>query len=124
MQASINGIRLNYQVEGPGSAPTVVLHHPLATNLTVWDELTVALSPRYRVVRFDARGHGDSGRAGAYAWHAHVHDIVSVMRTFDTPVHLVGHSMGGGQAVDAARADIKLSDEKGDCAADLIQKLR
>ena len=28
---------------------TVVLHHPLATNLTIWDELTAALTPRYRV---------------------------------------------------------------------------
>ena len=45
MQASINGIRLTYEVEGASAAPTVVLHHPLATNLSTWDELTAALSP-------------------------------------------------------------------------------
>ena len=34
MQATINGIRMNYDVSGAESAPPVVLHHPLATNLT------------------------------------------------------------------------------------------
>ncbi len=58
MEATINGIRMNYAVEGPETAVPVVLHHPLATNMTIWDELTAALTPRYRVVRFDARGHG------------------------------------------------------------------
>ena len=56
MEATINGIRMNYAVDGPETAIPVVLHHPLATNMTIWDELTAALIPRYRVVRFDARG--------------------------------------------------------------------
>ena len=58
MQATINGIRMNYEVAGSDKAPVVVLHHPLATNLTIWDEITPVLTPKYRVVRFDARGHG------------------------------------------------------------------
>ena len=60
MQATINGIRMNYRVEGAEAAPPVVLHHSLAMNLTLWDELAAALLPRYRVVRFDARGHGQT----------------------------------------------------------------
>src|SRR4026208_1298585 len=58
MQATINGFRMNFAEEGPEAAPAGILPHPLATDLTVWDELTAALLPRYRVVRFDARGHG------------------------------------------------------------------
>ena len=46
MQATINGIRMTYQVEGSDKAPTIVLHHPLATNLTIWDEITPALTQR------------------------------------------------------------------------------
>ena len=34
MQATINGIRMNYEVAGSDKAPAIVLHHPLATNLT------------------------------------------------------------------------------------------
>ena len=60
MQASINGIRMTYDVSGAESAPVVVLHHPLATNLTMWDEITPVLTGKYRVVRFDARGHGQT----------------------------------------------------------------
>jgi 3-oxoadipate enol-lactonase len=97
MQASINGIRLNYQVEGPGEAPTVVLHHPLATNLTVWDELTAALAPRYRVVRFDARGHGQSEASPApYTFPMLTADAIGLMDHLKIArAHFLGLSMGG-----------------------------
>ncbi len=44
--------------------PWVTLSHGLATDLSMWDELTEALSDRYRVLRYDARGHGEFGGAG------------------------------------------------------------
>lgn len=97
MQASINGIRLNYQVEGPDQASTVVLHHPLATNLTIWDELTAALTPRYRVVRFDARGHGQSEASPApYTFPQLNADAIGLMDHLKIErAHFVGLSMGG-----------------------------
>src|SRR5690606_28300906 len=58
MRAKINGIGMTYEVSGRTDAPAVVLHHPLATNLSTWDALTAALEPTYRVIRMDARGHG------------------------------------------------------------------
>jgi 3-oxoadipate enol-lactonase len=97
MQASINGIRLNYQVDGPDTAPTVVLHHPLATNLTIWDELTAALTPRYRVVRFDARGHGESEASKApYSFATLGADVIGLMDHLKIGrAHFLGLSMGG-----------------------------
>ena len=97
MQASINGIRLNYQVDGPDQAPTVVLHHPLATNLTIWDELTAALTPRYRVVRFDARGHGESEASKApYSFATLGADVIGLMDHLKIErAHFLGLSMGG-----------------------------
>jgi len=97
MQASINGIRLSYQVDGPGAAPTVVLHHPLATNLTVWDELTAALTPRYRVVRFDARGHGETEASKApYSFATLSADVTGLMDHLKIErAHFLGLSMGG-----------------------------
>jgi 3-oxoadipate enol-lactonase len=97
MQASINGIRLNFEVEGPGAAPAVVLHHPLATNLATWDELTAALVPRYRVVRFDARGHGQSEASKApYTFATLSADVIGLMDHLKLErAHFLGLSMGG-----------------------------
>ncbi len=97
MQASINGIRLSYEAEGPSAAPAVVLHHPLATNLSTWDELTAALAPRYRVVRFDARGHGRSEASKApYSFATLSADVVGLMDHLEIErAHFLGLSMGG-----------------------------
>ena len=97
MQATINGFRMNYAVEGPGSAPPVILHHPLATDLTIWDELTAALAPRYRVVRFDARGHGASEATPApYDLATLSADVVALMDHLGIARgHYLGLSMGG-----------------------------
>ena len=37
-QARINGLNIQYAVSGAATAPPVLLHHPLAPNLAVWDE--------------------------------------------------------------------------------------
>ena len=65
--AKINGIAIRYEVQGAASAPAVVLHHPLATNLTFWDEAIAALSPNYRVIRFDARARTSYGTCAQFA---------------------------------------------------------
>jgi 3-oxoadipate enol-lactonase len=97
MQATINGFRMNFQVEGPASAPAVLLHHPLATDLTIWDELTAALAPRYRVVRADARGHGTSEATPApYSFATLSADVIALMDHLDIArAHFLGLSMGG-----------------------------
>jgi 3-oxoadipate enol-lactonase len=97
MQATINGFRMNYAVEGPESAPTVVLHHPLATDLSIWDELTAALLPRYRVVRFDARGQGASeATAAPYNLATLAADTVALLDHLKIArAHFLGLSMGG-----------------------------
>ena len=95
--ARINGIVLRYDVQGDKGAPAVVLHHPLATNLTFWDELTAALLPKYRVVRFDARGHGKSeAPIGRYAFETLAGDVVALMdHAGVAKAGYVGLSMGG-----------------------------
>jgi 3-oxoadipate enol-lactonase len=97
MQATINGIRMNYDVAGKESAPPIVLHHPLATNLTIWDELTTALTPRYRVVRFDARGHGKTeAPKGPYNFETLTADTIGLMDHLKIDkAHYLGLSMGG-----------------------------
>jgi 3-oxoadipate enol-lactonase len=95
--ALINGITMRYAVAGPTDAPAVVLHHPLATNLTYWDELTAALVPAYRVVRFDARGHGlTEAPMGRYNFDVLADDVTGLMDHVGvTRAAFIGLSMGG-----------------------------
>lgn len=95
--ARVNGISMRYDVQGDKAAPAVVLHHPLATDLTFWDELTAALRPRYRVIRFDARGHGRSeAPVGRYSFETLAADVVALMDHIGcAKAGYVGLSMGG-----------------------------
>ena len=97
MHATVNGFRMSFAVEGPDAGPAVILHHPLATDLTIWDELTAALRPRYRVVRFDARGHGASEATRApYDFAMLGADVVGLMDHLKIArAHFLGLSMGG-----------------------------
>ncbi len=109
MQATINGIGMNYDVAGGESAPVVVLHHPLATNLTMWDELTPVLAGKYRVVRFDARGHGQTeAPKGPYTFETLAADVVALMDHLKiNKADFLGLSMGGmvGQYLGLLHAD-------------------
>ena len=97
MRARINDIDMNYAVSGKADAPPVVLHHPLATELSIWDELTAALEPSYRVIRLDARGHGlTDAPSGPYDMGRLADDVVGLMDHLGIPkTRYLGLSMGG-----------------------------
>ena len=97
MKSTVNGIAINYELSGAADGPAVVLHHPLATNLSCWDELTAALEEKYRVLRLDARGHGQSDApAGAYTFETLAKDVVDLMTACGIEkASFLGLSMGG-----------------------------
>ncbi|MDT0275895.1 alpha/beta fold hydrolase [Blastococcus goldschmidtiae] len=95
-----DGVRLHVEVHGPADAPvTVLFSHGFATRSAVYDQQWTALRGRARLVRYDQRGHGASGWAGVRS--AGVdrlgRDLEQVVDELagDTPVVVVGHSMGG-----------------------------
>lgn len=98
------GIDVHVAEWGDPDADPVLLCHGFWDHVRSFALLAPLLARRYRVVAMDARGHGDSGWAGAYSWTTWVTDIVNVIRDLGRPVLLVGHSMSGGQTTDAARA--------------------
>ncbi|MEU2927918.1 3-oxoadipate enol-lactonase [Streptomyces sp. NPDC007251] len=51
---------LNHRIEGPASAPALLLGPSLGTSYALWDTLAPELSARHRVVRWDLPGHGGS----------------------------------------------------------------
>ena len=95
MKFRANGMDINYTVEGEG--PWVVMSHSLACNLHMWDEEAKRLSKRYKVLRYDTRGHGESSApAGAYTLEALADDLHALLRGLDVQSpHFVGLSMGG-----------------------------
>ena len=95
MKLKANGIDINYEIEGDG--PVVTFSHSLACNLGMWDEQVRALKGRYRVLRFDTRGHGQTGApAGAYTLEQLSDDLMGLLDGLGIPAtHFVGLSMGG-----------------------------
>lgn len=55
------GVRMRYEVSGTTHGSVLVLANSLASNLHMWDKVLPAFESRYRVLRFDMRGHGESG---------------------------------------------------------------
>jgi 3-oxoadipate enol-lactonase len=53
-------VEVHHLLEGPEDAPVLVLSNSLGTTLTMWDEQAPALSERFRLLRYDHRGHGRS----------------------------------------------------------------
>ncbi len=100
MKVKANGIQVNYTVEGEG--PWVVMSHSLACNLSMWDEQAAALSRRYKVLRYDLRGHGGTDApAGDYTFDMLAYDAHALLEALGIrSCHWVGLSIGGmiGQA--------------------------
>ena len=97
MKTTANGITTHYELEGPPSAPVVTLSHSLAANLHLWDAQAAALQDRYRVLRYDIRGHGGSGVPPApYTLEQMADDLHGLLQALGiAETHFVGLSMGG-----------------------------
>jgi 3-oxoadipate enol-lactonase len=97
MEVRANGIRMNYSLDGPASAPVVMLSHSLATNLNMWEPQVSHLAATFRVLRYDTRGHGGTEvPAGEYTLEELAEDAHALLRALKIDrVHFVGLSMGG-----------------------------
>lgn len=103
MKITANGISINYALDGPAGAPVVTLSHSLATTLSMWDPQMAALTPHYRVLRYETRGHGQTDApAGSYTLETLADDARALLQALGiTRTHFVGLSMGGmiGQTI-------------------------
>jgi len=92
-----DGCQLNAQVEGPERAPVLMLCNSLGTDLHMWDDQVKAITERFRLVRYDRRGHGRSGAPkGPYTMEMLGRDALAVMDGVGVQkVNWCGLSMGG-----------------------------
>ena len=96
------GLRLHVAEWGDPAADPLLLLHGFYDNAHAFDLLAPLLARRFRVVAYDARGHGESDWPDTYSWQTDVLDAIHVLRDLGRPAHVVGHSRGGGLACDCA----------------------
>jgi 3-oxoadipate enol-lactonase len=96
-------------VEGPDDAPVLMLSNSLGTNLHMWDPQAKAFSEKFRLVRYDRRGHGKSGAPkGPYSMERFGRDVLAIIDGLGIKkINWCGLSMGGmvGQWLGANAPD-------------------
>jgi pimeloyl-ACP methyl ester carboxylesterase len=99
--ADINGARLYYEVVGAGH-PLLLLHAGVADS-RMWDDQWQPFARRYRAIRYDLPGFGQSQLPGQpYALHDAVAELLGFLGV--ERAHVVGVSFGGRIALDFALA--------------------
>jgi 3-oxoadipate enol-lactonase len=92
-----DGCKIAYRIDGPTSAPPLMLSNSIATTLHMWDRSVPDLSRTFRVLRYDLRGHGGSGApVGAYSLDRLGRDVVELIDFLSIErTHFLGLSLGG-----------------------------
>jgi 3-oxoadipate enol-lactonase len=92
-----DGCRLAFRVDGDENKPVLVLSNSIGTTLHMWDGQIAALTPHFRVLRYDARGHGKSDAPeGAYSMDRLGRDVIELLDALGIArAHFLGLSLGG-----------------------------
>src|ERR1700687_2610464 len=100
MRIKANGITFNYTIDGAEGAPWLDFSNSLATTVAMWDEQAAALKGKYRVLRYDQRGHGGTDApAGRYAFDTLIADAAALLAALG-----IARAPFGGPSVGAPAA--------------------
>jgi pimeloyl-ACP methyl ester carboxylesterase len=101
--ASADGVPIRYHAEGRGE-PALVFIHGWACDRSHWAEQVTRFSADRQVITLDLAGHGESGRERrAWTVESLGADVRAVVLALDLRrVVLIGHSLGGPVAIEAA----------------------
>lgn len=103
-----NGQRLHY-VDNGAASPTIVFLHGYTDSWRSFELLFPLLTPSFRLIALDQRGHGETPRAESYRIADFAADAIGFLEQLAAgPVHLVGHSLGTivAQRVAEQRPDL------------------
>jgi 3-oxoadipate enol-lactonase len=92
-----DGCPINVQIDGREGAPVLMLSNSLGTNLHMWDLQMPEFTKHFRVIRYDRRGHGNSGvPQGPYTMERLGRDVLAVIDALKIDkINWCGLSMGG-----------------------------
>src|SRR6202049_3884475 len=92
-----DGCLLNVSVKGRDGGPALMLSNSLGTTMAMWEPQMKALTQIFRVIRYDRRGHGQSGvPPGPYSMERLGRDVLAVLDALGVAkTNWCGLSMGG-----------------------------
>ena len=99
-----NGIRFNIVIEGREGAPWITFSNSHATDLTLWDRQAAVMADRFRILRYDTRGHGGTeATKPPYDVDLLVADVIALWDEMNIErSHMVGLSLGGSTGIGIA----------------------
>jgi pimeloyl-ACP methyl ester carboxylesterase len=99
---TIHGYKRAYRIAGSG--PAILLIHGIGDNSTTWDGIQAKLAQRFTVIAPDLLGHGKSDKPRAdYSVAAYANGMRDLLSVLDIErVTIIGHSLGGGVAMQFA----------------------
>jgi len=88
---------IDYDVDGPHDGPALLLVNSIGSTRELWVRQMPAWSGRFRVIRYDARGHGRSSvPRGDYTIAQLGGDAIAILDALQIPAaHVCGISLGG-----------------------------
>lgn len=97
-------VRLYWRADGEADKPALLLLNSIGCDMGLWDRAVPYLTPRFRVLRMDARGHGASDApSGDYGLDDLADDALAVLDAAAAPTAAVcGVSLGGMVAMTLA----------------------
>jgi 3-oxoadipate enol-lactonase len=108
-EINADGCMIHAELAGPDGAPVLMLSNSLGTNLHMWDDQVAPFTRHFRLLRYDRRGHGQSGVSkGPYSMERLGRDVLAILDGLGIDkVNWCGLSMGGmvGQWLGANAAN-------------------
>jgi pimeloyl-ACP methyl ester carboxylesterase len=102
---TVDGVRLRVLTAGPAAAPPVLLVHGLGMSAAYWTAHTFpALAAAFRLIAPDLPGFGRSAPLARHTLDGYIRALHGLLARLapDTPVHVLGHSMGGQISIGLA----------------------
>ncbi len=95
--AKLSDVRIHYCLVGPDRAPILVFSNSLGTDFRMWELQISSLESRFRILRYDTRGHGQSSvTPGPCSIAQLAQDVLGLLDFLKLDrVHFCGLSMGG-----------------------------
>jgi 3-oxoadipate enol-lactonase len=108
-EIELNSGEVYYELSGDESLPVLIFSNSLGTNLSMWSAQMPGFQNKFRILRYDTRGHGKSSiPQGPYTIEQMGRDVLDLLDALGfARVHFCGLSMGGmiGQWLGAHAAD-------------------
>jgi len=96
-------------VECTGKGPSLLIVHGGTGDRRRWKPLLPLFASHFTVCAMDRRGHGESEAGSRYSLNDEFADVAAVVKSLSGPVAVLGHSIGGVCALEAAFLTNKIS---------------